>query len=408
MSEQVNVRGLSDSLYEAMTKQEVITAIVNAVQGGTVGNIDTGFVTTIKELNRGQGLMFWVGTTAEYEAIQNKQENVLYIKTDDTSVQDIEANFNTLSGRISGLDALVGSVSANSITYKDVVERLKATVGYSLKNLLYIDAQPTTLNNIEFNVDPVKGWVSTYTYGTASAETRYTVGTVTNSTSKAQEMYLSGGAGSGSSSTYYLYAIDTTTGQRPKQWDGETQSGACYNSSDVIQILIPAGHSVEIRILFRSGATAPTERFYPMVRSGDIADNSFEPFRQSSDTEIRRRLRYYDYGGGSSVTIRPELGTRYYKVFVKNTTNTSTNGKMYTCLDVKCNPATGAPETGDYTILTKTVSGNVVVTNSLNVETGTDTHGDFIKFTPITTTNGNLTFTIDSVSQIYNDSTMVG
>lgn len=406
MSEQVNVRGVSDSLYEAMTKQEVLTAIVNAVQGGTIGNIDTGFVTTIKELNHGQGLMFWVGTTAEYEAIQNKQENVLYIKTDDTSAQDIEANFNTLSRRISGLDALVGSVSADSITYKDVVERLKATVGYSSKNLLYIDAQPTTLNNIEFSVDPEKGWASTY--GTASAETRFTVGTVTNSTSEAQKMYLSGGAGSGSSSTYYLYAIDTTTWQRPKQWDGATQSGACYNSSDVIQILIPAGHSVEIRILFRNGATAPTEKFNPMVRSGDIADNSFEPFRLSADAEIRRRLRYYNYGGGSNVTIRPELGTLYYKVFVKNTTNPSTNGKMYTCLDVKCNPDTGAPATGDYTILTKTVSGNVVVTNSLNVETGTDTYGDFIKFTPITTPNGNLTFTIDSVSQIHRDSTMVG
>jgi hypothetical protein len=100
MSENVFVRGESDSSFEAMTKEEVITAIVNAIEGGTVGDIDTGFVTTIKEQNKGQGLMFWVGTTAEYNALTTKPNNVLYIKTDDTSAQDINNNFEALQASI--------------------------------------------------------------------------------------------------------------------------------------------------------------------------------------------------------------------------------------------------------------------------------------------------------------------
>lgn len=89
MAETVTVRGESDSSYESMTKQEIITAIVNAVEGGTVGDIDTGFVTIIKEINKNIGLRFWVGTTAEFNALTEKPDNVLYIKTDDTSAEDI-------------------------------------------------------------------------------------------------------------------------------------------------------------------------------------------------------------------------------------------------------------------------------------------------------------------------------
>lgn len=100
MAENVFVRGISDSSFEGMTKQEIITAIVNAIQGGTVGNVDTGFVTTIKEQNKGIGLMFWVGTTAEFEALEERPLNTLYIKIDDTSVADINAAIAALQAAI--------------------------------------------------------------------------------------------------------------------------------------------------------------------------------------------------------------------------------------------------------------------------------------------------------------------
>lgn len=83
------VRGDNNGNYEGMTKEEILAAIAQAVQTGTFPDADTGFVTKIKELNGGVALRFWVGTTAEYEALESKPDNVLYIKTDDTSAADI-------------------------------------------------------------------------------------------------------------------------------------------------------------------------------------------------------------------------------------------------------------------------------------------------------------------------------
>lgn len=88
----IYVRGDNNGNYEGMTKEEILAAIAQATSG-TIGDVDTGFVTKIKEQNKGLGLMFWVGTTAEYEALAEKVENCLYIKTDDTSAADVSSNF---------------------------------------------------------------------------------------------------------------------------------------------------------------------------------------------------------------------------------------------------------------------------------------------------------------------------
>lgn len=90
MSETVNVRGSSDSLYEGMTKEDIITAIEQAT-GGEVGDLDTGFITIWKEQNAGVGIKLWVGTTAQYEALDPAPANTIYIKTDDTSISDINS-----------------------------------------------------------------------------------------------------------------------------------------------------------------------------------------------------------------------------------------------------------------------------------------------------------------------------
>ena len=114
MPETVNVRGASDSLYEGMTAEQIETAIVNAVESGTVGDIDTGFVTTLKEQNNGTGVMLWVGTTAEYNALDPKPNNCIFIKTDDTSATDIDT-------AITALQTAAGTASDNIITLQSAV-----------------------------------------------------------------------------------------------------------------------------------------------------------------------------------------------------------------------------------------------------------------------------------------------
>lgn len=102
MSETVNVRGTSDSLFEGMTKEQIITAIEQAT-GGTVGDLDSGFITIWKEQNNGLGIKLWVGTTAQYNALTDRPTNTIYIKTDDTSAQDINTAITNINSALSTL-----------------------------------------------------------------------------------------------------------------------------------------------------------------------------------------------------------------------------------------------------------------------------------------------------------------
>lgn len=74
--------------FETMTKEQIITAIAEAT-GKTPTNIDSAFITKVKEQNKGTALYFWIGTTAEYNALETKDEFCYYIKTDDTTLDDM-------------------------------------------------------------------------------------------------------------------------------------------------------------------------------------------------------------------------------------------------------------------------------------------------------------------------------
>lgn len=82
--------------FETMTKEQIIAAIMQAVNEGTISNIDEGFISKVKEQNKGNTLYFWVGTTAEYNALENRLENCFYIKTDDTQIQEIAEKITTI------------------------------------------------------------------------------------------------------------------------------------------------------------------------------------------------------------------------------------------------------------------------------------------------------------------------
>lgn len=75
--------------YEGMTKEQILTAITQAVNEGTIGDIDTGFITTIKTIT-GTPLKFFVGDQATYDALPDEQKINLYaIITNDTTKEGI-------------------------------------------------------------------------------------------------------------------------------------------------------------------------------------------------------------------------------------------------------------------------------------------------------------------------------
>ena len=74
----------SNCRYETMNKEQILAAITQAVENGSVQDVDTGFVTKIKETNAGGYVSFWVGTTAQYNALANRDASCVYILTDET------------------------------------------------------------------------------------------------------------------------------------------------------------------------------------------------------------------------------------------------------------------------------------------------------------------------------------
>lgn len=71
--------------YETMRKEEIFSAIAQAIETGTVGECDTGFITTIKTVN-GVGLRFFVGTQSEYNALSAEtKKNLFALITNDTT-----------------------------------------------------------------------------------------------------------------------------------------------------------------------------------------------------------------------------------------------------------------------------------------------------------------------------------
>lgn len=91
--------------FPAMTKEQILTAIEQAINNGEIKDVDAGFVTKIKEQNANVGLSFWVGSQTEYNALTEKVNNCFYIITDDTASADIDEKISEIDQSIETLSA---------------------------------------------------------------------------------------------------------------------------------------------------------------------------------------------------------------------------------------------------------------------------------------------------------------
>lgn len=101
--------------FESMTKEQILAAITQAVEDHEIADVDTGFVTTVKEINGNTGLKFWVGTQAQYNALDPKPVNTFCIITDDTTMQDLTA---MIDGKADANTTINGYTLTGSIILK--------------------------------------------------------------------------------------------------------------------------------------------------------------------------------------------------------------------------------------------------------------------------------------------------
>lgn len=110
--------------FEGMTKEQILSAILQAVNEGTISDIDAGFITSVKTIN-GQTLRFFMGEQAAYDALSEEQKAGLFaIITNDTTkegvlaaIEDLKANNSALSKAIE--DIIAGKTEVGKADYAD-------------------------------------------------------------------------------------------------------------------------------------------------------------------------------------------------------------------------------------------------------------------------------------------------
>lgn len=138
---------MNNCKYEGMTKEQIITAIAEAT-GTTPTNIDDAFITKIKDQNKGGVIKVWRGTVAEYNAITERDDDTVYIKTDDTRDADVDAAIKALGNEIESLYA--GGIATDlEITDDKTTYNVAMFDYFILENNYGSGVISVTLNNIE-------------------------------------------------------------------------------------------------------------------------------------------------------------------------------------------------------------------------------------------------------------------
>lgn len=101
---------------EGMSKEQILAAIAEAT-GATVTDIDNAFISKVVNQNNGGVVKFWRGTTAEYNALTDKDAECYYIITDDNSKAEIDALVENLNNSVNALSNVVNALN------KDVNEQ---------------------------------------------------------------------------------------------------------------------------------------------------------------------------------------------------------------------------------------------------------------------------------------------
>lgn len=104
--------------YEGMTKEQIIAAIAEAT-GNTPTGIDDAFITKLKEQNANGTVKLWIGTTAQFNAVATKDENTLYLLTDDDSADSWDEIAETLAKILNGTQSVGKATQAASIAPVD-------------------------------------------------------------------------------------------------------------------------------------------------------------------------------------------------------------------------------------------------------------------------------------------------
>ena len=88
---------------EGLTKEQVYE-LIQGTTGKVPAGVDEGFITKLKEQRAQADVSIWVGSNAEYNALETKDDNVLYVVTDDPFFQELDERMKAIEDSIATID----------------------------------------------------------------------------------------------------------------------------------------------------------------------------------------------------------------------------------------------------------------------------------------------------------------
>ena len=99
----------NDCKYPTMTAEQILTAIQQAIENGAITDPDEAIISKLGEMNASNTVQVWIGTEAQFNALSGINrvskcvirigtDGVLYLCTDDTTLEDIGSGSGSGSG----------------------------------------------------------------------------------------------------------------------------------------------------------------------------------------------------------------------------------------------------------------------------------------------------------------------
>ena len=132
-----------------MTTEQILAAIQQAAQGGLVYNPDAAVVTKVKELNGGQAVTCWVGTQAEYNALEEIDPRCIYVKTDSTEKTDMA---NAIAAALAAAEEAQRTASGAQVVANKALTKANGTPVF-----YYSETEPTEWKNGDIWLQPAEG-----------------------------------------------------------------------------------------------------------------------------------------------------------------------------------------------------------------------------------------------------------
>ena len=89
---------------EGLTKEQVYE-LIQGTTGKVPAGVNEGFITKLREQRAQADVSIWVGSNAEYNALETKDDNVLYVVTDDPFFQEFDERMKVIEDSIATIDS---------------------------------------------------------------------------------------------------------------------------------------------------------------------------------------------------------------------------------------------------------------------------------------------------------------